>query len=138
MKQDEIRQRISNCFVITGMALVLLSVVANLYGGRFLCVETVYQVFAASVIIQLAFVLLNHFESKYFLIEITVEMATVLIILVIAGIVFDWYSSIPVWVLILMGVLVYLADSLINVLWMHKEARSINLLISNQKERRLP
>lgn len=129
------KSKIQNVFAITGIALVLLSVVAKLYGGRFLCIETVYQVFAVSVVIQVVLVLLKKFESRYFMVEILLEIGAVLGLLLVAGVFFDWYSSIPVWVLVVMGLLVYLIGCVIDMFQIQNEVKTINRYLEKQKEK---
>lgn len=120
------KNKIRICFATTGLSLLLLTMVATLYHAQFLCLTTVYQVFLANVFIHIGLTLLEHSESPYFLLEILLEVGYILIILIVFGSIFDWYSSTPLWVLILLGIAVYLIGSLIDVFRLSSNLTFIN------------
>ncbi len=120
------KSKIQNIFAITGIALVLLSVIAQFYGGRFLCIETVYQILGVCTAIQLVLMLLQKFESPYFIVEILLEIGAVLVLILVSGAVFHWYDSLPAWVLIIMGVAVYLTGCAIDIFQIQNEVKMIN------------
>lgn len=120
------KSKIQNIFAITGIALVLLSVIAQFYGGRFLCIETVYQVLSVCTAIQLVLMLLRKFESPYFIVEILLEIGAVLVLILVSGAVFHWYDSLPAWVLVIVGVAVYLTGCAIDIFQIQNEVKMIN------------
>ena len=120
------KSKIQNIFAITGIALVLLSVIAQFYGGRFLCIETDYQVLGVCTAIQLVLMLLRKFESPYFIVEILLEIGAVLVLILVSGAVFHWYDSLPAWVLVIMGVAVYLTGCAIDIFQIQNEVKMIN------------
>lgn len=129
------KNKIKNCLSTTCIALILLSITANIYRARFLCIDTVYQILAANIMIHLSFSLLKQFESKYFLIEIFIEIGSMLLILIISGVIFKWFMSIPVPVLILMGLVTYLIGSLIDIFNIRKDLKFINNQLELSRKR---
>lgn len=128
------KKKIRNCLATTGIALVLLATTAFLYQARFLCIETVFQVFGACICIHLGLALLESFESKYCSLEILAEIGIVLTILVIAGFIFGWYTSMPVWVLLLMGIAVYAIGCMIDMFKIQSDINVINeYLLQNNR-----
>lgn len=127
------KKMIKNCLATSALAILLLAVIALFYGGRFLCIETVFQIAFSSVIIHLALALVKHFESNYFLIEVLVEVGTVLIILLSLGVWFRWFDSLPVWILILMGITVYIIGCMIDLFHIHNDIRYINTCLMDKK-----
>ncbi len=125
---------IKNCLATTGMSLILLSIIGTLYNARFLYIYSVYQGFAANIIIHLGLTVLKRFESKYFIIEILLEIGYVLIVLIIAGFLFGWYSSTPIWILVLMGITVYFIGSLIDIFRIRNDVKFINQQLKLRKE----
>lgn len=120
------KHNIKNCLATTGMSLVLLAMVAVLYHARFLCIESVFQVLCANILIHAGLALLKQFESKYFIVEILAEIGYILGVLLIAGLLFGWYSSTPAWVLVLMGISVYFLGGLIGVFRIKEDVEYIN------------
>ncbi len=125
---------IKNCFATTGLTLITLAIVASIYGGKFLFVSGVYQSFMANLIIHIGVIILQKFENKYIIIEIFVEVSYVLTILVIFGYLFGWYSSTPLWVIILMGIIVYAISSVIDIMKINQDVVFINEHLKKRKE----
>ncbi|KLU71758.1 MAG: hypothetical protein RHS_2472 [Robinsoniella sp. RHS] len=123
-----------NCLATTGLSLVLLAFVATLYHARFLFIVSVYQTLVANIFIHLGLALLQHFESKFFIVEIAVEIGYVLAVLILSGYFFGWYSSTPLWVLILLGIAVYLIGCFIGIFRMQTDVEYINQQLELRKE----
>lgn len=135
-KGDErMKIQIKNCLAATGLSLILLGITATLYNASFLCIESIFQIFAANILIQIVLYLFRNFESQYFLVEICMEMGCVLLILIVFGFLFNWYSSTPIWVLMLIGVSVYLIGSLIDIFRVKNDVAYINRQLKLNKER---
>ncbi len=125
---------IRNTLAMTGLALTILCIVALIYQGRFLCIETVFQVLFACVVIQIVLILLKHFESEYILVEVVVEIGCVLAVLFLAGYFFHWFVSIPGWVLAVIGILVYAIGCIIDMFQIKRDVNQINDIIRKRKE----
>lgn len=109
------KSKITLCLATTGLALIFLTLVASLYHGHFLCLSTVYEIFLSNIIIHLGLTLLEHFESPYYLVEILIEVGYILVILILFGFTFNWFSSIPIGVLILIGIATYIIGCFIDI-----------------------
>ncbi len=96
-----------NTFLTTGITISLLAVVAFLFGGSCIFVVTIFQNLLANACIHLAFLLTGKFESKYFLLDALLDVAVVAAIILLFGFVFNWFSSTPIWVLIIMVCITY-------------------------------
>ncbi|MHC1748341.1 MAG: hypothetical protein AB9856_08120 [Cellulosilyticaceae bacterium] len=120
------KHRIKNCLLTTCLSLLSLAIVATLYSAQFLCIATIYQVLFANVLIHLGLTLFQHFESKYFIVEIALEMGYMLVVLILLGFLFGWYSSTPLWVLIVMGITVYVIGGCIDIFRLNNHLDSIN------------
>ena len=120
------KRMIRNWLATTGLSLLLLAAVAALYGGCAIFIVTVFQAGFANLIIHLGLELLRRFESSYFLVEIGVEVGYVLAVLVVSGSFFGWYESTPLWVLIFMGIAVYVIGCLVDVFRIRSDVDLIN------------
>lgn len=70
--------------------------------------------------------LLRKFESPYFIVEILLEIGAVLVLILVSGAVFHWYDSLPAWVLVIVGVAVYLTGCAIDIFQIQNEVKMIN------------
>lgn len=125
---------IKNSLATTGLALMILSIVAVFYNGKLICIETVFQILLSCLVINFILILLKHFESKFFLVEVFTEMGSTLAVLIVAGYWFNWYVSIPIWVLIIMGIVVYLIGCLIDMFQITNDIRFINDQLMKRKK----
>lgn len=120
------RKIITNIFAATGLTLIILAVIASLYGGEFLFISSVYQALAVNLIIALGLNIIQNIESKYFIIEVFRDVTFTLCILIFAGYLFNWYSSTPILVVIIMGVVIYVISYLINIIKINDDIAFIN------------
>lgn len=122
-----------NILTTTGLSLILLSVIALFYQAEYLCLQTVFQVFAANTVLHFGFLLLHKLEMNRLLIETFSGIAMIIILLIVCGFLFDWFSSTPVWVLIPMGFVIYIVSVVLDLISMRQDAREINMLIRKRE-----
>lgn len=122
-----------NVLATTGLSLVLLSVIALFYQAEYLCLQTVFQVFGANAVLHFGFLLLRKLEMKRLLIEIFSGIVMIIILLIVCGLLFDWFSSTPAWVLIPMGFVIYIVSAGLDLISMRQDAREINMLIRKRE-----
>lgn len=122
-----------NVLATTGLSLVLLSVIALFYQAEYLCFQTVFQVFGANAVLHFGFLLLRKLEMKRLLIEIFSGIVMIIILLIVCGLLFDWFSSTPAWVLIPMGFVIYIVSAVLDLISMRQDAREINMLIRKRE-----
>ena len=129
------KKKITGCLATTALAILVLGIVALLSGGHFLCIETVYQILLANVLIHGWIFVVQRFERPYFLIEITLELGGVLLLLLGLGALFSWYESVSVFTLVLMGIIVYVLGCVIQVFQIQNDLDYINGKLA-QKEKK--
>lgn len=122
-----------NVLATTGLSLILLSVIALFYQAEYLCLQTVFQVFGANAVLHFGFLLLRKLEMKRLLVETFSAIAMSIILLILCGFLFDWFSSTPVWILIPLGFVIYFVSAVLNLIGMRQDAREINLLIRKRE-----
>ena len=118
-----------NVFATTGLSLILISIVALMYKAEFLCISTVFEVLGVNVFIHSGFFMVNKAEYKYWLTELMAGNFMVISVLVISGFLLNWFSYVPIWVLVIMGIAVYFLSSFLNLFRMQHEAEEINDLL---------
>ncbi|MCM1496109.1 MAG: hypothetical protein NC089_09975 [Bacteroides sp.] len=124
-----------NIFVTTGISILLLSIVALFYKADYLYLNTVFQVLGANIIVHLGLVLIHRIQIKYVVLETVLDVILIIGALLAFGIIFDWFTSTPIWVLVIMGIIMYMASLLLNLLQMKKEAKELNALIKKRNEK---
>jgi hypothetical protein len=111
------------------MAILLLSAYAALIGGDNIVISTIFQVFAANIVIHAGLAGLQRLECKSIALETVLNMLCTVFVVVAFGAASGWFRSTPVGVLIIMTVAVYLAGLLLSIFRAREEAKAINSLL---------
>ena len=124
-----------NVFSTTGISLALLSVIALCYQAECLYIASVFQVLGANFVVHIGLQLLHRLEMKYPMLELALDILIITGTLAAFGAVFNWFASTPMWILAIMGVVIYIISLLLNLLSMQQDARDINALIKKRNKR---
>ena len=130
-----IKKFIVNLFATTGISLVLLATIALFYKAEALYIPTLFQTLGANLVIHLCLLLLHRLELKNLILETSLDISVVIITLTVFGAVFNWFTSTPVWILIVMSFIMYGISLLLNLMSMKKEAEEINALIQRRNRK---
>lgn len=125
---------IINIMATTGITLVVLALIGTLYGAKYLFISSVFQSLGANVVINLGLILTDKFESKNPILEALLDISYTIVVLIIFGAVFNWYSSTPIWILIIMAVFIYLSGCLISIFRMREDVKTINELLNKRRK----
>lgn len=128
------KKGIINIFATTGLSLIVLSIIAIFYSAQFLFVKTVFQVFLLNIVVHSILLLINKIEIKHLSVEVSLEIASITILPLLFGVIFNWYTSTPFFILILMSITIYVISIILNILHMKQEADEINRLIQTIKK----
>jgi hypothetical protein len=124
-----------NTMTTTGMVLVILALIGTFSGARFLCIDSMLQVFGANIVVHLGLILTNKFESKYFILEALLDVSYTIGVLFIFGFAFNWYPYTPAWMLAVIAVSVYLIGCMISIFRMREDVKIVNELLQNRNHR---
>lgn len=123
---------IVNIFATTGISLILLSIIALFFHAKCIYLQTIFQVLGVNIIVHFGLVFLNKLEVKHAIIETALDIALIIIMLFVFGSIFHWFTSTPLWILVIMGSIIYIVSVILNLLCMKQEAQEINALIKKR------
>ncbi len=126
---------IKNIFATTGLTLLVLGGVATAFGGKYLFISSVFESLLVNVLIHLGLLVISKFESRYYLLEILYEVAYVFLVLIPAGYLFGWYSTTPLWIVVIMGVVVYAMGCFVSIFRVTSDVKEINRQIQVLKQK---
>lgn len=118
----------------TGIILLALSVVALLYGGKAIFINTIFEITVLSTLMHLGFLVTHRLDVQYPVFEIMLDISYTLLITLLLGAAFHWFQSVPVWVLVIMVFAIYLVGYLTDLYRTKEEVRMINELLENRKK----
>jgi hypothetical protein len=130
-----IKKIINDIMFVTGAALVLLAVFSLLLSVEIPFVPYIFEIFAANIVIILGLYLRGKFEIRNLILEYLVDISYIIAVLVVFGLIFDWYSAIPAWLLVVMAVLIYIFAMISTVTKIKNDAKELNILLKKRMEK---
>jgi hypothetical protein len=130
-----IKDIITIIMFVTGSALVILTVFSAVFSVEISFVPTVFQIFTANIMIVLGLFLRSKFEIRNIILEYLVDISYIIAVLIIFGLIFNWYSAIPVWLLIAMAVVIYIFAMIFTVTKLKKDAEELNKLLQKRNKK---
>lgn len=118
---------VKNTLAATGITIVTLAMIGTLFGARFLFISSVFQSLGVNLLIQLGLPVVRKYESHYFIVEASLDIGFILLVLIPAGFMFNWYGNgTPLWMVVLMGIGIYVVGCMINIMRIHDDINFIN------------
>jgi len=130
----EIKKIISDIMFVTGAALVILAMCSLLLKVEISFVPTIFEIFAANIVIILGLYLRWKLEIRNMILEYLVDISYIIAVLIVFGLIFNWYSAIPVWLLIAMAVVIYIFAMIFTAAKLKRDAEELNKLLQKRHE----
>lgn len=121
-----------NIFGTTGISLLLLSIIALAFHAHCIYVQTVFQVFGVNATAHLGLFFISRLELKYAFTEAILDIMLIISMLLGFGKFFGWFTSTPIWILVALGVVMYMISVVLNLFRLKHEAQEINALIKKR------
>jgi len=131
-----IRKIINDIMFVTGTALVILAMFSLLFSIEISFVPTIFEVFVANIVIILGLFLREKFEIRNIILEYLVNISYIVAVLVVFGLIFDWYRAVPVWLPIAMAVVIYIFSMIFTAAKLKRDAEELNKLLQKRQENR--
>jgi len=123
------KKTIVNTMLTTGISIVGLALYFAITDIKTVMVYTILQLLGANVLIHLGLFFRSKFEIQNIFLECLIEISYVLIVLVAFGFIFKWFAAIPVWILIISGIIIYIIAYVLTMSGVKKDMKEINELL---------
>lgn len=127
------KKMLLNIWATTGISLVVLALVATLYDGTLICIETVFQVLGLNILIYIGLFLLDCVEYRYAILGTVLKLMYTIALVLVGGFVWDWYANLPAAVLVIMTIGIFLVSVGLDAISLLGEVKSINGLIEEEE-----
>ena len=126
-----------NIMATTGISLVVLSLVATLYDGSLICIDTIFQVLGLNVVIYIGLFFMEFTEYRFAILETGLKLIYVIVLVLISGLIWGWYNNLPVAVLVLMTIGIFVVCVCLDAISLISEVKSINVLIEGEEQSKI-
>jgi hypothetical protein len=121
---------------VTGAAVVILALFSLLFKVEINFVPTIFEIFAANIVIILGLFFRMKFEIRSIILEYLIDISYIIAVLIVFGFLFNWFSAIPIWLLVVMAVVIYIFATIITITMMRNDAKELNKLLQKHQEKR--
>ena len=121
-----------NIMATTGISLVALSLVATLYDGSLICIDTIFQVLGLNVVIYIGLYFMEFIEYRFAILETGLKLTYIIALVLIGGLIWGWYNNLPVAVLVLMTIVIFGVCVCLDTISLIDEVKKINCLIDGE------
>lgn len=125
---------ILNILATTGLSLVALALVATLYNGTLICIDTVFQVLGLNVVIYVGLYFMEFIEYHYAILETGLKLTYIIVLVLTSGFIWGWYNNLSGAVLILMTIGIFIVCVCLDTISLLSEVKSINVLIEGEEQ----
>ena len=126
------RKAVTNFFATTGISLILLSLFALYFQAHWLLLVTIFQVFLVNILIHFALLTRQKWEFQQELVGSLLDLVIIEGIIYSLSFPFHWNASL--WVLLSIGLIIYLISRLLDLFYLGQEAQEINSLIKKRRQ----
>ena len=126
------RKAVTNFFATTGISLILLSLFALYFQAHWLLLVTIFQVFLVNILIHLALLTRQKWEFQQELVGSLLDLVIIEGFIYSLSFPFHWNASL--WVLLSIGLIIYLISRLLDLFYLGQEAQEINSLIKKRRQ----
>lgn len=123
---------ILNILATTGISLVVLALVASLYDGTLICIDTIFQVLGLNVVVYSGLHFMDYFEYRYPLLETSLKLLYAIILVLVSGWIWGWYSNLSGPVLVLMTIGIFVVCVCLDTISLLSEVKIINGMIEGE------
>ena len=128
----KIKTVILNIMITTGATLIILAIFFTITNNTYISTHTVLEILFANIVINFGILITSRFESRYMILEYLLDVSYVIVVLIVFGTIFNWYS-VPVWVLCLMAVVVYVFMVFFATMRIKKDVKEMNELLQKRR-----
>lgn len=122
-----------NIMATTGISLVVLSLVATLYDGTLICIDTIFQVLGLNVVIYIGLYFMEFIEYRYAILETCLKLIYIIVLVLVSGLIWGWYNSLPPAVLVLMTIGIFIVCVCLDAISLLSEVKAINVLVEGEE-----
>ena len=119
----------------TGASLIILAGFFIIFDIKTIDVSTVFQALTVNIIINYGITFMHKAKMRNIILEYLLDVTYIIIVLILFRVIFKWYPSVPIWVLIVMAIAIYILVEVTSIAKIKKDTEEINELLQKRREK---
>lgn len=127
-----VQEWFKNFFSTAAVTIFLIMLAGIITGDDSVKMISLISAIVANLIIHLGLIGIRKISSVYYFLEMLLEFAYVLGVVLLTGFLSGWFLTTPVWVTLTITVIVFVAACLIDVVHINRDIEDINKQIAQR------
>lgn len=127
-----VQEWFKNFFSTAAVTIFLIMLAGIITGDDSVKMISLISAIVANLIIHLGLIGIRKISSVYYFLEMLLEFAYVLGVVLLTGFLSGWFLTTPVWVTLIITVVVFVAACLIDIVHINKDIEDINKQIAQR------
>ena len=123
--------------LLIGFTIIFRNITIDNLSEVYISADVFFIIFVICIVINLGLILTGKFESKHVILEYLLDIIFISIVLFISGILIDMFYPGDQWILLIIGIIVYIIGLLTGMARINKDAKEMNELIRKRKKEKL-
>lgn len=133
----QILKRIAvNVLATTALSIFLMCLVAIIRGFTLMGVFVPFEILLVNLLAHIGFILLDKIDMRYKILNYTVMLIYLIGIIVGFGFLFKWFVVNEIWVVCLVGVVVFSIALVVDLVRINRDASEINSNLQELRKRK--
>ena len=124
-----------NTFFTTGVAAILLCFFGTFTGETLIVIRVFYEILGANFLINLGMYFIKKIECQSFFLDCLLDIGYIMAVLIVFGIIFNWFGTISVWYLFAMALVIYIFAIAASLHKIRRDTKELNDLLEKLKEK---
>lgn len=115
-----------NTLSTTALTVLIMCLVAAIQGFTLWGVTVPFEMLLVNLLMHIGFYFVHKIDFKYFILSFALDLIYVTGLIIGFGFLFDWFHANTIWIICLVGAVVYIFGILIDVWRINREVGFIN------------
>ncbi len=131
-----IKRLLINTLATTALSIFLMCIVAIIKGFTLMTLVAPFQILLVNSLAHIGFILFDKINMKYKIINYTVMLVYLIGIVLGFGFLFDWFAVNEIWIVCVVGVIVFVLAITMDIIKINRDAKEINASLDELRKRK--
>ncbi len=131
-----IKRLLTNTLATTALSIFLMSIIAIIKGFTLMTLVAPFQILLVNFLAHIGFVLFDKINMKYKIINYTIMFVYLMGIILGFGFLFDWFVVNEIWIVCVVGAVVFIFAIVMDIIKISRDAKEINASLDKLRNRK--
>lgn len=131
-----IKRLLINTLATTALSIFLMCIVAIIKGFTLMTLVVPFQILLVNFLAHIGFVLFDKINMKYKIINYAVMLVYLIGIILGFGFLFEWFAVNEIWIVCVVGVIVFVIAIVMDIIKISRDAKEINASLDELRKRK--